>query len=145
MSAPVVRVRDLRVDIAGSSIDIVDEIAFDIEEGEVLGLVGESGSGKTTVGLALLGHCRRGAAIHGGSVVIGGQDLLRLDPKARHTARGKRVAYIPQDPSTSSRYIRRSGFGSPRRCSRHFRIRSSGPHGGSHSASPCRVSCAPRR
>ena len=56
------RCRDLRVELVGRGADVVDEISLAIAPGEVLGLVGESGSGKTTVGMALLGHVRRGGA-----------------------------------------------------------------------------------
>ena len=57
-----VEVRDLRIELTGRDVDVVDEISLEIRPGEVLGLVGESGSGKTTVGMALLGHVRRGGA-----------------------------------------------------------------------------------
>ena len=60
-------IRDLRVDVAQSGHDIVDEITLTIARGEVVGLVGESGSGKTTVGLAVLGHARSGVSINSGS------------------------------------------------------------------------------
>ena len=66
--------------------------------GEIVGLVGESGSGKTTVALALLGHARRGTRIARGSVRVGGVDLLALGAEALRAARGKLVAYVPQDP-----------------------------------------------
>ena len=65
---PAIVVEKLRLNLAGTDIDIVDDVNFSIAPGEVLGLVGESGSGKTTAGLALLGHCRRGVEIAGGSV-----------------------------------------------------------------------------
>jgi peptide/nickel transport system ATP-binding protein len=110
VTSPVVEVKNLRVDIAGSSVDIVDEIAFEINEGEVLGLVGESGSGKTTVGLALLGHCRRGAVIRSGRISIGGEQILQLDPDARQAMRGRLVAYIPQDPSTALNPVLKVGL-----------------------------------
>ena len=32
----------------------VDDVSFDVHEGEIVGLIGESGSGKTTVGRSLL-------------------------------------------------------------------------------------------
>ena len=57
--AVALAVRDLRLDVAASRADIVDEVTLTIGRGEVLGLVGESGSGKTTVGLAILGHARQ--------------------------------------------------------------------------------------
>ena len=101
MIAPVVEVAGLRIGLAGSSVDIVDEIDFQIEQAEVVGLVGESGSGKTTIGLALLGYCRRGGEITAGRVTIAGRDLLKLDPAALNAARGHTVAYIPQDPSAA--------------------------------------------
>lgn len=96
-----VEVRDLRVEMTGSGLDIVDQISFDIEEGEIIGLVGESGSGKTTVGTALLGFARRGARIAAGSVRIGGRDVLDLHGDDLRTVRGRLVAYVPQDPATA--------------------------------------------
>src|SRR5262249_16748393 len=74
---------------------------FSIAPGEVLGLVGESGSGKTTVGLALLGHARRGVEIAAGSVQIGDTDVLSLGPRERRSLRGRVVSYVPQDPAAS--------------------------------------------
>ncbi len=105
MSAPaaeaVVRVTGLRVEIAASGTDIIDEVSFSIRAGEVLGLVGESGSGKTTVGLALLGHARRGARIAGGAITVDGRDILGASPRGLRDLRGSLVAYIPQDPGTA--------------------------------------------
>ena len=69
-------VTGLRVSLAGSSADVVDDVSFSVASGEVLGLVGESGSGKTTVALALLGHARRGLHISGGRVEVDGVDIL---------------------------------------------------------------------
>jgi ABC-type glutathione transport system ATPase component len=101
VNASVVEVAGLRVSLAGSPVDIVDEIDFQIEPAEVVGLVGESGSGKSTIGLALLGHCRRGGEITAGRVKIAGRDMLKLDGASLNAARGHTVAYIPQDPSAA--------------------------------------------
>ncbi len=94
-------IRDLRLDVAQSGHDIVDEVTLEIRRGEVLGLVGESGSGKTTVGLAVLGHARKGVAVAAGTVTIEGANILELNAKALRHARGQLVSYVPQDPGTS--------------------------------------------
>lgn len=101
MAEQLVEVRNLRIELPSSTHDIVDEIDFDIAAGEILGVVGESGSGKTTIGTALLAFTRRGARITGGSVRIGGCDVLALGPDELRAARGSLVAYIPQDPSAA--------------------------------------------
>src|SRR5919201_6025373 len=102
MTAPaVLEVVDLRVELAGSGVDIVDEISFRIGAGEVLGLVGESGSGKSTVGLALLGHTRRGARITNGQVRVDGRNILDLSEQQLRALRGGTVSYVPQDPASA--------------------------------------------
>ncbi len=95
------KVTDLEVRLAGSGADVVSEISFAVQAGEVLGLVGESGSGKSTVALALLGHARRGLRITSGQVLLDGKDLLALRPDALRAVRGARVSYVPQDPSSA--------------------------------------------
>ena len=98
---PSIVVDRLRVLVRGTTRDIVDDISFEIAPGEVLGLVGESGSGKTTVGLALLGHTRRGVQIGSGSVRLGDVDVLKLsEPELEHT-RGRLISYVPQDPAAA--------------------------------------------
>jgi len=80
---------------------IVEDIDFSVERGCILGIVGESGSGKTTVGVALLGYARAGARISGGSVRIGGEELVGRDEKNLRGLRGRLVSYISQDPGTA--------------------------------------------
>ena len=100
-AAPALVVSGLRVSLRGTDIDIVDDVSFSIQPGEVLGLVGESGSGKTTAGLALLGHTRRGAEISAGSIMVGDRDILSLGFNERRRIRGSVVSYVPQDPAAS--------------------------------------------
>jgi ABC-type glutathione transport system ATPase component len=98
---PVVEVDDLRVEVVEQGLDIVDEVSFQIGRGEVLGLVGESGSGKTTVGLALMGHTRRGARIVGGRILVDGREILKLPRNIVRALRGRTVSYVPQDPAAA--------------------------------------------
>jgi peptide/nickel transport system ATP-binding protein len=103
VSAPGIRleVTGLEVRLGRSGPDVVSDVSFAVPAGEVLGLVGESGSGKTTVALALLGHTRRGLRITAGQVMLDGTDLLALSPRDLRAARGARVSYVPQDPSSA--------------------------------------------
>jgi peptide/nickel transport system ATP-binding protein len=100
-AAPAIVVDRLRIVARGGNREIVDDVSFEIAPGEVLGLVGESGSGKTTVGLALLGHARRGVQIAGGSVRLGDVDVLTLDEAELEHTRGRLISYVPQDPAAA--------------------------------------------
>jgi len=94
-------VENLRVVLENTEIDIVDDVSFSLVPGEILGLVGESGSGKTTVGLAILGHSRRGASFAGGSIRIAGEDVLAKSEAQLRSMRGRVVSYVPQDPASA--------------------------------------------
>jgi oligopeptide/dipeptide ABC transporter ATP-binding protein len=100
-AAPAIVVDQLRVLVAGSEHSIVSDVSFDIAPGQVLGLVGESGCGKTTVGLALLGHARRGVTLAGGSIRLGEVDVLQLDASELQHLRGRLISYVPQDPGAA--------------------------------------------
>jgi len=98
-------VEDLQVLRAPSrgraTVDVVDDISFRVQPGEVLGLVGESGSGKTTMALALLGYVRRGLVFGEGKVLVDGRDILKMAPDDLQHLRGRKIAYVPQDPSSA--------------------------------------------
>lgn len=94
-------VENLEIRATGADLPIVSDISFSIEPGCVLGIVGESGSGKTTVAHAMLGYSRPGTKIASGSVRIDGIDILAGSPADRAKWRGRKVTYVPQDPSAS--------------------------------------------
>lgn len=85
----------------GGEAPIVSDVSFRIEPGQVLALIGESGSGKTTTALALMGYARPGCRIAGGSVRIGGIDVLSLSPEGQRSLRGRTVSYIAQSAAAS--------------------------------------------
>ena len=97
----VLNVRDLRIVLDPSGIDIDDDVSFAIHQGEVLGLVGESASGKTTAATSLLAYQRRGAKVAGGHVDIDGADVLSASRMALRRIRGGLISYVPQDASAA--------------------------------------------
>jgi peptide/nickel transport system ATP-binding protein len=101
MSAPVLRVEDLTVEFTapGGPLRAVDEVSFELAEGEVLGLVGESGSGKTLTCRALIRLLpNRRARIARGVVQVDGLDLMTLPESAMQRVRGERIGMIFQNP-----------------------------------------------
>jgi peptide/nickel transport system ATP-binding protein len=103
MSTPVLRVEDLTVEFTapGGPLRAVDEVSFELAEGEVLGLVGESGSGKTVTCRALIRLLpSRRARITRGAVRIDGLDLMSLPESAMQRVRGERIGMIFQNPMT---------------------------------------------
>ena len=90
----------------GEIKEVVESVSMHIDRGEVLGIVGESGSGKTQTAFSVLGLLPESAKIVAGSVVFDGQTLLSAEgAKASNavfkTLRGKRIAYIPQEPMSN--------------------------------------------
>ncbi len=102
-------VSDLLVTTSDGHAVVVDEVSFTVGSGQVLGLVGESGSGKTTIALALLGHVRRGLRIGGGSVRLGGRNVLGMGPSDLRRLRGLEISYVPQDPASALNPVHRVG------------------------------------
>jgi len=77
-------------------VKAVDNVTFDVEKGEAMGLVGESGCGKTTIGMTILRLLPSNAAIQSGQVVFKGQNLLELPEKEMRTVRWKGISMIFQ-------------------------------------------------
>ena len=65
MSAPVLRVSDLRVAFGRPRREVLHGISFAIGSGERVGLIGESGSGKSVTALAVLGLLTETAQVSG--------------------------------------------------------------------------------
>ncbi|MEM9753594.1 MAG: LPS export ABC transporter ATP-binding protein [Planctomycetota bacterium] len=71
---------------------VVDQVSFDVAEGEIVGLLGRNGAGKTTSFRMSIGMIEA----DGGSVVFNGQDVSRL-PMYQRAQRG--MGYLAQEPS----------------------------------------------
>jgi len=80
----------------GAKIKAVNNISFDIEEGETLGLVGESGCGKSTTGKLLI----RLLDPSGGKIFFEGKDISVIKEKEFKKLR-KNIQIVFQDPYSS--------------------------------------------
>jgi oligopeptide/dipeptide ABC transporter ATP-binding protein len=82
-------------------VHAVDDVSFELDRGQVLGIVGESGSGKSVTAMTLLGLTRDKNTSFDGEVIYDGENLLDTSESRLREVRGNRIAMIFQDPMTS--------------------------------------------
>lgn len=75
----------------------VDDVSFDIKEGEVFGLVGESGSGKSTIARLITGIYKP----YAGNVIFNNHDLTKLGKGREANQVRRQMQMIFQDPFSS--------------------------------------------
>ena len=102
-------IKNLSVETAYDSRTLVNNISFDIEKGEAIGVVGESGSGKTLSALSILGLLPRGVQISSGSIVYNGNDLVTSNSETLRSIRGREISMIYQDPMTALNPVMKLG------------------------------------
>ena len=73
-----------------------EDVSFQLEKGEALGIAGESGCGKTTVALSLLKILPKGGRIRKGSIIFDGVDLVPLSDNEMRKIRWKGIAIVFQ-------------------------------------------------
>jgi len=94
----VLTLERLSVASTDSTIPILNDVNVRIDKGEVVGLVGESGSGKSMTGYTITGLQPANCVITGGSVRFQGLELAGQSEEQLRTIRGRRIAYIFQEP-----------------------------------------------
>ena len=103
MSEPILKIRDMNMVFAAGkqSIHAVNDVSFEVFQGETVGIVGESGCGKTTLGRCII----RAYKASSGSVMYRAADgneydLQNIDKKQLRNIR-KEIQMVFQDPYSS--------------------------------------------
>ncbi len=110
---PLLQVKNLKTYFHSNSgiVKAVDDVSFEVYQGETLGIVGESGCGKsiTCMSLAQLVECPPGR-YEGGEILLEGQDMLKLSDAELRKIRGNKISYIFQEPMTSLNPVFKIGY-----------------------------------
>lgn len=98
-NTPLIQVKHLKKYFSSGRNEVVkalDDVSFDIYQGETVGLVGESGCGKTTCGRILLGLYDK----TDGQVLYRGQDVHKMNRSEKYAFK-KQAQIVFQDPYSS--------------------------------------------
>jgi oligopeptide/dipeptide ABC transporter ATP-binding protein len=100
---PLLEVRHLATEIQSRQrrLRAVDDVSFQVERGEILGLVGESGCGKSMTALSMMRLLPPAASVAEGEILFEGQDLLKLSPGEMRRIRGHHISMVFQEPMTA--------------------------------------------
>lgn len=100
MSA-ILKVKNLNVTLTHhkTSEKLVEDVSFEVQPGECLGILGESGSGKSMTVKSMLGLLDKNFQVSG-SAVFDGHDLLKESKEELRRLRGSRITMVLQNPMT---------------------------------------------
>jgi peptide/nickel transport system ATP-binding protein len=77
-------------------VSAVNEVTFELGQGQALGLVGESGCGKTSIAISLMRLLPDNARFLDGSICLNGTDIIELDEKELLEFRWRRISMVFQ-------------------------------------------------
>ncbi len=100
---PKIEISDLSVDYKTShgNIHALENVEFQLEDGESIGIAGESACGKSTLGLTII-RMLQGGNIVSGKITFGGKSILdMLDSKFDGSIRWKEISMIFQGAMNS--------------------------------------------
>lgn len=109
----LLHVEDLAVMIdrrANTPVQPVRGVSMSVEAGETLAIVGESGCGKSMTCLAISGLLPARGRVSAGQIILQGQDLAALDPKAAMALRRTSMASVFQDATGGLNPVRTIGW-----------------------------------
>ncbi len=112
MSAALLRVQGLSTGVQKNDrcVPVLDDISFELNPGQTLGLVGESGCGKSLTALSIMGLLPKPGLRHlAGDIYLRDTLLTCGDPSKIRKLRGAEMAMVFQDPMTALNPVHRIG------------------------------------
>jgi peptide/nickel transport system ATP-binding protein len=96
-------VRDLSVSFHDGDrwLQMLNNVSFEVQPGEIVGIVGESGCGKSLSALSILGLLPRRDCSRTGQILFEGRDLVLLGEAAMRKVRGRHIGMIFQEPMSA--------------------------------------------
>lgn len=112
MEQPLIKVEHLGIDFYdhGYCEEVLKDINFTVEQGEIVGIVGESGSGKSMTSMAIAGLLKRHDVKLQGQILFEGEDILHCSRKEMRKHQGNDIGIIFQEPMTSLNPVKRIGW-----------------------------------
>ncbi len=103
MDTPILKVEDLvtTFETEEGPSKVVDSVSLELHAGRTLALVGESGCGKSVTSLSIMGLLPESGRVANGRIMFGARNLAELSESALRAVRGREIAMIFQDPSSS--------------------------------------------
>ncbi|MDH5517843.1 MAG: dipeptide ABC transporter ATP-binding protein [Gammaproteobacteria bacterium] len=103
MTDALLNVKNLSVKFVSADYEVsaVNNISFDIQQGETMALVGESGSGKSVTAMSVMRLHEARATRYQGVINFQGEDILQYSEAQCQAIRGSDIAMIFQEPMTS--------------------------------------------
>ncbi|MSV27548.1 MAG: ABC transporter ATP-binding protein [Bryobacterales bacterium] len=80
---------------------VLEDVRFDVQQGEILALVGQSGCGKSTIALCILKLLGVKGGSASGAIKFQGRDLEWASEREMRAIRGRQIAMVPQSPLSS--------------------------------------------
>ena len=100
----ILKVKSLSIEYIQSEVAkrIINDISFEVGEGEILGIVGQSGSGKTITGLSVNSLLDKSKfRISKGEIIFQNNNIVESSEKELQDLRGNHISMIFQEPMLS--------------------------------------------
>ena len=97
------------VTISYNGKPVVQDVNFELKQGEILGIVGESGSGKSTIIKAVMGLLGEEGLVTRGDIWYKGENLTDMSTKELRRYLGKEIGMVFQDCKSALCPVRKIG------------------------------------